>query len=59
LGMLPYHVFIPSFQGEWGFMMVSPSDPKKEVAFPAGMRVMDIETLTVAFTWPKYWGVWD
>jgi len=59
LGMLPYHVFIPSFQGEWGFMMVSPSDPKKEVAFPAGMRVMDTETLAVAFTWPKYWGVWD
>jgi len=51
--VFPYHVCIPSFQGEWGFMMNrAPVDLPQ---FPAGLRVMDREVENLAFTWPKYW----
>lgn len=51
--VFPYHVCIPSFQGEWGFMMNrAPMDLPQ---FPAGLRVMDREVEKLAFTWPKYW----
>jgi len=51
--VFPYHVCIPSFQGEWGFMMNrAPMDLPQ---FPAGLRVMDREVENLAFTWPKYW----
>jgi spermidine synthase len=49
----PYHVCIPSFQGEWGFLMnVRPieGDP-----FPPGLRVMDTVVRQLALTWPTYW----
>lgn len=50
----PYHVCIPSFQGEWGFWMsVRPSD---DARFPAaGLAVMDLEAQSAAFSWPRYW----
>jgi len=51
--VFPYHVCIPSFQGEWGFMMNTA--PMATSAFPAGLRVMDRTVETLAFTWPKYW----
>jgi spermidine synthase len=51
--VFPYHVSIPSFQGEWGFMMNAV--PVAVPAFPAGLRVMDQEVQKLAFTWPKYW----
>jgi len=51
--VFPYHVCIPSFQGEWGFMMNrAPMDLPQ---FPAGLRVMDRVVEKLAFTWPKYW----
>jgi len=51
--VFPYHVCIPSFQGEWGFMMNrAPMDLPQ---FPAGLRVMDRVVENLAFTWPKYW----
>jgi len=51
--VFPYHVCIPSFQGEWGFMMnKAPMDLPQ---FPAGLRVMDQEVQKLAFTWPNYW----
>jgi spermidine synthase len=51
--VFPYHVSIPSFQGEWGFMMTKA--PSALPLFPAGLRVMDREVENLAFTWPKYW----
>ena len=49
----PYHVCIPSFQGEWGFMMNKA--PVDSPQFPPGLRVMDREVSKLALTWPKYW----
>ena len=51
--VFPYHVCIPSFQGEWGFMMTAA--PAAAAAFPSGLRVMDQEVQNLAFTWPNYW----
>lgn len=51
--VFPYHVCIPSFQGEWGFMMTKA--PTSAVVFPSGLRVMDTVVQNLAFTWPKYW----
>jgi spermidine synthase len=51
--VFPYHVCIPSFQGEWGFMMTKA--PTVSPLFPAGLRVMDRTVAGLAFTWPKYW----
>jgi spermidine synthase len=51
--VFPYHVSIPSFQGEWGFMMTKA--PASAAVFPSGLRVMDSTVETLAFTWPKYW----
>ena len=52
--VFPYHCCIPSFQGEWGFMMtVSPAVDSAE--FPAGLRVMDHVVEHLAFTWAGYW----
>ena len=48
----PYHVTIPSFQGDWGFWM---SVPPVDKEFPQGLAVMDIDTQRYAFTWPRYW----
>jgi len=54
MDVFPYHVCIPSFQGEWGFTMTVP--PAAGAAeFPAGLRVMDRMVEGLAFTWPKYW----
>jgi predicted membrane-bound spermidine synthase len=50
-----YHVCIPSFQGEWGFMMNAAPAPELAAKFPAGLRVMDHVVEKLAFTWPKYW----
>ena len=49
----PYHVCIPSFQGEWGFWMSVP--PIGNPALPQTLRVMDSEVMRLAFTWPAYW----
>lgn len=49
----PYHVCIPSFQGEWGFMMTAA--PAAAAAFPTGLRVINRDVQTLAFTWPNYW----
>ena len=51
--VFPYHVCIPSFQGEWGFMMTK--TPAALPLFPSGLRVMDQEVQNLAFTWPNYW----
>jgi predicted membrane-bound spermidine synthase len=51
--VFPYHVCIPSFQGEWGFMMTKA--PAALPLFPSGLRVMDQEVQNLAFTWPNYW----
>ncbi|MEI8101008.1 MAG: hypothetical protein WCH09_05505 [Bacteroidota bacterium] len=51
--VFPYHVSIPSFQGEWGFMMNTA--PLVTPVFPTGLRVMDTVVQNLAFTWPKYW----
>jgi spermidine synthase len=48
----PYHVTIPSFQGDWGFWM---SVPPVDTEFPQGLAVMDTDTQRYAFTWPRYW----
>jgi spermidine synthase len=49
----PYHVCIPSFQGEWGFWMSVA--PIANPALPQHLRVMDEEVMRLAFTWPAYW----
>ena len=49
----PYHVVIPSFQGDWGFWMSCA--PAADASFPESLIVMDTETQRVAFTWPRYW----
>lgn len=49
----PYHVCIPSFQGEWGFIMNKNAmnyDP-----IPMGLSVWDKLTRSFAFNWPNYW----
>lgn len=51
--VFPYHVCIPSFQGEWGFTMTKA--PTSAAVFPSGLRVMDMVVQNLAFTWPKYW----
>ncbi len=48
----PYHVTIPSFQGDWGFWM---SVPPVDTEFPQGLAVMDVDAQRYAFTWPRYW----
>ena len=48
-----YRVYIPSFQGDWGFWMSTP--PSSTASFPEGLAVMDLVTQTAAFTWPAYW----
>lgn len=48
-----YHVGIPSFQGEWGFWMSVPAIANPTL--PQQLRVMDEETMRLAFTWPAYW----
>lgn len=48
----PYHVNIPSFQGEWGFWM---SALPIRGTWPQGLRVMDDTAQTQAMTWPAYW----
>jgi spermidine synthase len=51
--LAPYHVCIPSFQGEWGFLMnVAPLESEP---FPGGVRVMDTVAQHMAFNWPAYW----
>jgi spermidine synthase len=49
----PYHVFLPSFQSEWGFWMscVAPTAP----TFPTGLAVMGTETCELAFRWAPHW----
>jgi len=48
-----YHTFIPSFQSEWGFLMsVRPSSDSN---FPEGLAVMDVDTQTHVFFWPRHW----
>jgi spermidine synthase len=49
----PYHVCIPSFQGEWGFWMSCA--PVINPELPQGLRIMDSEVMRLAFTWPAYW----
>lgn len=49
----PYHVFIPSFQSEWGFWMSTQPAPNR--VWPNGLRVMNDQTQLVAMTWPTYW----
>jgi len=49
----PYHVTIPSFQGDWGFWMSCA--PSKENAWPDGLLVMTGKTQEYAFTWPSYY----
>jgi len=49
----PYHVTIPSFQGDWGFWMSCP--PSKENLWPSGLVVMNGKTQEYAFTWPSYY----
>ena len=51
--VFPYHVCIPSFQGEWSFMMTKA--PAALPLFPSGLRVMDNVVQNLAFTWPNYW----
>ena len=51
--LAPYHVCIPSFQGEWGFLMNMP--PRADDPFVPGLRVYDKVARNVAFTWPAYW----
>ena len=51
--VFPYHVCIPSFQGEWGFIMTKA--PIAAPVFPSGLRVMDRVVAGLAFTWPDYW----
>lgn len=52
-GGYPYHVTIPSFQGDWGFLMTVP--PSRENAWPEDLRVMNGKTQDYAFTWPSYY----
>ena len=52
-GGWPYHVCIPSFQGDWGFWMSTPHNANP--VFPTNLRVMDSVCQSVAFTWPAYW----
>ena len=49
----PYHVCIPSFQGEWGFIMNKNAmnyDP-----IPIGLSVWDKLTRSFSFNWPNFW----
>lgn len=48
-----YHCPLPSFQGEWGFWMSVP--PNTTNHFPSTCDLMDDETQTHAFAWPRYW----
>jgi spermidine synthase len=49
-----YHTLIPSFQGEWGFMMWG-GWPPTDARVPAGLRVADADQLTVWGTNTKVW----
>ena len=49
----PYHIFIPSFQSEWGFWMSVP--PLTSAVYPPTCSVIDDEVMTVACTWSRYW----
>ena len=49
----PYHMLIPSFQGEWGFWMSIA--PVKAGPFPTECSIIDEEVMNAAFSWPSYW----
>ena len=49
----PYHVCIPSFQGEWGFIM-NKNAMNYDPILP-GLSVWDKLTRSFAFNWPNYW----
>jgi spermidine synthase len=49
----PYHILIPSFQGEWGFWMSVP--PVCKGPFPAECSIIDEEVMNHAFTWSRMW----
>lgn len=49
----PYHVFLPSFQSEWGFWMSCA--PVATPVFPTGLAVMCAEASELAFRWAPHW----
>jgi spermidine synthase len=49
----PYHVCIPSFQGEWGFIM-NKNAMNYDPILP-GLSVWDKLTRSFSFNWPNYW----
>jgi len=49
----PYHTFIPSFQGDWGFWLsCKPSDKN---TFPDDCVIMNLAYQTTIFHWDKHW----
>ena len=51
----PYHTFIPSFQGEWGFWMNL--NPPTQGRFPRECTVMDDAYHATIMHWDRHWRV--
>jgi spermidine synthase len=47
----PYHAHVPSF-GEWGFIIASRRPWRVPATLPAGLRFLDLPSLTVLFDFP-------
>ncbi len=46
-----YHMFIPSFQSDWSFLMSH--KPRFDKPLPEGLRFLNIPTLKYIFQWPE------
>lgn len=56
LTMHPYHTLIPSFQGEWGFLMTAVPE-KLPVALTDKCAIMNDDYQRTIFHWDKHWGL--
>jgi spermidine synthase len=52
----PYHTYIPSFQGEWGFWMNKPPALLEGQVYPINrFRVYDMAYISTVFHWDRHW----
>lgn len=51
----PYHTFIPSFQGDWGFWQSC--KPLSDSDFPDDCVVMNADYQKTIFHWDKHWSI--
>jgi spermidine synthase len=53
--IIPYHTYVPSFQGEWGFVMSRL--PIEVCNLPDNCDIMNTDYQRTIFHWDRHWGV--